>query len=252
MNAPVSTCMRAALAAALATALCAAPAPALAGPGPGEVNEELIVNTEAFLAAHPDLKWRSEATRAFKRGQYRTAATYLQRAARYADKPSQAMYAEMLWEGQGVPRDRALAYAWMDLAAERGYIPFLIKREHYWNALDAAERERAIARGEAVYAEYGDAVAKPRHAEVLERVGSRGATGSRLSGVGRLQIVLPDPTGNWNLATPRGTVSGDQYYRDRYWDPDEYWAWQDRLWRNTSPDQVRGLLPVEENGHATR
>lgn len=250
MKAPVRTYMRAALAATLATAVCAGPA--LAGPAPSEVNEELIVNTEAFLAAHPDLKWRAEATRAYKRGQYGTAARYLQRAAQFADKPSQAMYAEMLWNGRGMPMDRALAYAWMDLAAERGYIPFLVKREQYWNALDEAERERAVARGQAVYDEYGDAVAKPRHAEAMARSGPRGSTGSRVSAVGRLQVVLPDPTGNWNLATQRGTVSGDQYYRDRYWNPDEYWAWQDRLWRNTSPDQVRGLLPVSDNGHAGR
>jgi TPR repeat protein len=47
------------------------------------------------------------------------------RASFFADQPSQGMVAEMYWNGDGVPCDRALAYARMDLAAERGYASFL-------------------------------------------------------------------------------------------------------------------------------
>src|SRR3546814_6828921 len=78
------------------------------------------------------------------------------RAARYADKPSQAMVAEMHWRGLGVPQDRELGYAWMDLAAERMYPNFVIKRERYWQLLDADQRSNAIERGQQLLAEYGD------------------------------------------------------------------------------------------------
>src|SRR3546814_9279963 len=70
------------------------------------------------------------------------------------------MVAEMLWNGDGVERDRALAYAWMDLAAERGYAGFLGLRERYWSALDEAGRARALEAGQEVYAHYGDAAAR--------------------------------------------------------------------------------------------
>ncbi len=42
----------------------------------------------------------------------------------------QALMAEMLWQGShDPPQDRAAAYAWMDLAAERGYPELLRQRE---------------------------------------------------------------------------------------------------------------------------
>ena len=87
---------------------------------PADAAEPVIdpaVLTEGFLAAHPDLRWRAEGVRA-----------------------SQAMIAAMYWDGTGVVRDRPIAYAWMDLAAERMYHDFLLYREAYWNALDAGER----------------------------------------------------------------------------------------------------------------
>ena len=77
---------------------------------------------------------------ALKRGNPVRAAYYFKRSARYADKASQAAYAEMLWEGRGIERDRALAYVWMDLAAERDDSPLVSFRERYWAGLDEAER----------------------------------------------------------------------------------------------------------------
>jgi TPR repeat protein len=87
-----------------------------------------LANSSDFLAYHPDLGDRKLGMEAFKRGSFDYAARYFQWAARYADKPSQAMLGSMYWSGQGVQQDRALAYAWMDLAAERGY-PSLLGRK---------------------------------------------------------------------------------------------------------------------------
>ncbi|HGM5925234.1 TPA: hypothetical protein ACKP5H_003249 [Stenotrophomonas maltophilia] len=53
----------------------------------------------------------------------------------------------MLWNGQGGPADRALGYAWMDLAAERGTEWLVAQRERFWEALSPDERERAVREG---------------------------------------------------------------------------------------------------------
>src|SRR3546814_14922620 len=94
------------------------------------------------------MRWRREGLYSYNREEYDIAMDQFLRAARYADKPSQAMIAEMYWKGIGVPRDRELGYAWMDLAAERMYPNFVILRERYWKRLDAQPRRNAIGRGD--------------------------------------------------------------------------------------------------------
>ena len=219
----------------LGTALLLATLPpgAVASGRQTDANMEQIVGSSRFMSAHPDLRWRQKGLESYERRQYAFAANYFKRAARYADKPSQAMYAEMLWKGEGVEQDRELAYAWMDLAAERGFPVFLAQREEYWAALDAAERRRAIRRGQDVYEEYGDEAAKPRKDEVLRRNFRRGVTGSRVGAVhGRLTVSFPDGVGEplyGGITT--GALPGEDFYQDRYWKPAEYWAWQDRTWQ---------------------
>ena len=198
-----------------------------AGDGP---KRDAVLNSVAFLTAHPDLRWRREGMLAYDRGKLELAASYFRRAARYADKPSQAMYAEMLWEGRGVAPDRPMAYAWMDLAAERAYPAFLGKRERYWAGLDAAGRARALEVGQDVYAEYGDVVAKPRLETILERA-SRNVTGSRVGFVGRVDVLVPGPDGSWER------IRGTEYYDAQFWKPQQYWRWQDRTWK--APDAGR-------------
>lgn len=221
-----------AVALVLATQLAHAAPPAATPPVP-----DPVTMTEGFLAAHPDLRWRNEGLRAHQAGQYGVAMTRLLRAARFADKPAQAIIAEMHWRGVGVPQDRALGYAWMDIAAERLYPAFLAHREAYWEALGPAEREDAIARGQKVLAEYGDDVAKPRLEEVLRRE-RRNVTGSRTGFVGNLTII--PYTGP--LAGTGMTVSGHEYYAEKYWEPVAYWAHQDTLWN--AP--LRGRVKVGE------
>ena len=208
------------------------------------------VLTEGFLAAHPDLRWRREGIEAFEKGRHAEAMTYFQRAARHADKPSQAMVAGMYWDGQGVARDRALGYAWMDLAAERQYPDFVLFRERYWSQMTEPERASALERGQAVYAEYGDAVAKPRLETILRRE-RRKTTGSRLGFVGNLTII--PQTGP--LAGSGMTLSGEQYYAKEYWEPEAYWQLQDEIWRAPQREgkvdvgdveQVRGDAPATQ------
>ncbi|MCD9029476.1 hypothetical protein LDO26_14875 [Luteimonas sp. BDR2-5] len=193
--------------------------------------DEEIMSSAGFLAAHPDLQNRGRGWEAYNAGRFDEALTWFRRAARYADKPSQGMIAEMLWKGEGVERDPALAYAWMDLAAERHYRGFVLLRERYWAQLDEAQRQEAMIRGEAVYAEYGDVVAKPRIASVLRRE-RRQSTGSRTGFVGSLQIMVPGPGGVMQ------TIDGSRYYASKFWDPEEYQAWHDAVWKDPPTGRV--------------
>src|SRR5690606_15876376 len=104
-------------------------------PAPDPSEDPMLV-AAGFLRQHPDLAYRKYGLDAMKAKQYAKAMGHFRRAGYYADKPSQAMVAELLWAGTGVAQDRAAAYAWMDLAAEREYRMFAIQREKYWRALD--------------------------------------------------------------------------------------------------------------------
>lgn len=185
------------------------------------MEQDIIIN-EAFLGSHPDLLNRLRGFHELEeRNDPSRAANYFRRAARYADKTSQAMYAEMLWTGNGVEQDKAAAYAWMDLAAERGFKELLAVRERYWAELDEAERKDALNIGRKIYAEYGDDVAKPRMEQVLTKA-QRSKTGTRTgsSGMNYMIVMIPG-NGAWT------TVGGEQFYRDEYWHPKEYWTWKD-------------------------
>ncbi|WP_449465323.1 hypothetical protein [Stenotrophomonas humi] len=175
--------------------------------------------TKAFMDAHPDMHHRHIALNRYREGRFVEALQQFIHAARYADKFSQSMVARMHWEGQGTKADRALGYAWMDLAAERAYHDFLRQRELYWSVLDETERADAVERGQAVYAEYRDRVAKPRLERELNRatqkiIGSR--TGFVSSGL--------------SIRTKDGTVPGSIYYDKNYYQPALYWCTQDAYW----------------------
>lgn len=203
----------------------------------GGVDREVILNSQYFLSAHPDIRWRREGVWSLELGQPDHAAEYFRRAARYADKPSQAMLAELYWTGHGVEADRVLAYAWMDLAAERAYPVFLAKREHYWAQLTEAEQARVQEVGLPLYQQYGDDVAKPRLERLLRRA-KRNITGTRVGFVGALKILVPGPGGAAH------SISGDDFYDDEFWEPARYWAWQDRAWKETPTGRV-DIQPIE-------
>lgn len=236
------------LAAALLLILPAAQGSELPGAEPPEradPTQRAILSSDGFLSHHPDLRYRMQGSRAFEDGFFNDALAHFKRAARHADKPSQAMLGEMYFTGNGVAQDRALGYAWMDLAAERAYPAFLALREHYWAQLTGAERERAIEVGQDIYAEYEDAVAQPRLERELRR-GRRGTTGSRVGSVGNLVIELPDGPGGVPMQ-----VRGDQYYDRRYWEPTEYWVWQDEVWGAPLRGRVE-VLPLRQSDDDAR
>lgn len=198
-----------------------------------------IIDSDGFLAAHPDQRFRLLGMQARRSGRGNEARDYFRRAARFADKLSQGALGEMYWLGEGGEQDRALAYAWMDLAAERGARILLAHRERYWLQLTDDERSRAISEGGRIYAEFGDNVAKPRLARLLVSA-RRKVTGSRVGFVGALAICI-DPV----MGKCSATVTGEQYYDDRYWVPARYWEWQDRIILTPDPAGEVNVGPLD-------
>lgn len=219
----------------------------LDAPPPSETVNPYVVGSESFLSAHPDIRWRTEGLEAHGKRRYERAFDYFQRAARYADKPSQAMLADMLWKGEGVPQNRAKAYAWMDLASERAYGDFVRLRESYWAQLTEPEREIALAVGRDLFDEYCDEAAKPRLEAKLKK-GRKSVTGSRLGSVGFVEFEIPGPGG---IST---RINALEYFDERYWEPEKYWDWQDYAWRaprqgtvEVGPFEALGEPPAESS-----
>jgi hypothetical protein len=211
-----------------AFSLLLALAPAMAS---AQDDDPLIVGSENFVKSHPDLDWRNQGELAYNDKRYAAAIDAFRSAARYADKPSAAMLATMLWNGEGAPVDHALAYAWMDLAAERGYRDFALTRERFWLGLNADERKRALDVGKGIYDEYGDQIAKPRLASELRRARLK-ITGSHLGRTGNLVVRVKGPDGRLR------DVDGSLYYSSRYWKPELYWQWVDKKWQEQQQGHV--------------
>jgi uncharacterized protein len=230
------------LCAALLSASAVAVVHAADTPPPDPEQNPMLI-TAGFLEHHQDLKYRKLGMEAYKKGRYEDALRFFRRAGFFADKPSQGMVAEMYWNGQGTPRDPVQAYVWMDLAAERGYRGFLLQRERYWKTLNEAERARAVEEGQAVYARFGDAAAKPRYEHQL-RIGKSQMTGSRTGFNRGVQIEIPGPEGSQ-------AIDGSKFYDERYWNAKKYWAWQDKLWMKPRIGKVT-IGEIEETGKPSR
>lgn len=211
--------------------LFASPQLALAQPPVPDADHSLtrrLARDPVFQNAHPDLHYRALATQARGDGKAELARRHDRMAARYADKLSQAALAEMYHTGEGGERNPALAYAWMDLAAERG-TPWLVAlRESYWAGLDQPDRARAVAEGRTLYETFGDPAAKPR-LETLMRTTRNAVTGSRLGAISNgLRIYPGDSAGNATAGRDLYPVTAEELYPDRYWVPALYWAAQDQ------------------------
>ena len=206
-------------------------------------------NFAGFVESHPDLRNYRTGIREYRLGNLEKAFRSFRMASRYSDKPSQAVVAEMHWHGKGVALNRPLGYAWMDLAAERGNHRLLAQREKYWEAMSEAERAQALALGEQVYAEFGDAVAQ-RRLEVALRREKNQLAGSRTGYTGNTQIAAPMPgAGDAAGGDPHGvipmiSVPASSFYASAYWDPKEYYAWRERLWEHEQRELQPGVVEV--------
>lgn len=202
----------------------AASASAQEATAPLSRKEQLTLSSQTFLDAHPDMKHRRLGWEAYATGDAVLARAEFLKAAWYGDKPSQAMLAEMDWKGEGTPMDRASAYTWADIAAERGYAVFVGVRERYWKALDTAEQARALQEGPARLAEYGDGIARDRLDRHMQRR-LRDITWSSMTAAPPREVRLYDNHGH------EMRIDGSRFFSPTFWDPKKYQAWQDAQWR---------------------
>ncbi|MEH6413960.1 hypothetical protein [Pseudomonas sp. CGJS7] len=191
-------------------------------------------NRQRLSAHFPNEQHRLYAAAAAGRGQWREAAEQFRQAARYADKYSQHRLSLIYWHGLGLPQDRALAYVWADLAAERMYPQFVLLREKIWQELDPAERERAQREGIALFDQYGDAAAKPRFERALARARA-GMTGTRTGlSTGKLQVYA-SRDGDWGGSNAIGL---EPMYADWRLDSKRYWAVEDAVWQRDGAVEI--------------
>jgi hypothetical protein len=209
--------------------------PAMAADTPPESSETMV--NAGFLDSHPDMMYRQWGVDALRRGKVDQAMENFRLAARYADKPAQGYLGEMYWFGVERPADRVMAFAWMDVAAERGYPLFVELRDQYWAALPLEQHEAARAQAQKLAAEYGDAVAKPRIAAVLVR-GLRAMTGSRTGSMSNNVDIVYSEGGMSR------TIKADRMYDKKYWDPKLYQQWQDDTWMKIRRGKVEVGTPA--------
>lgn len=141
----------------------------------------------------------------------------------------QAVLAEMAWKGLGQPVDRVSGYVWADIAAERGYLQFVAIRERYWQSLTEAEKARAVEIGQPMMDEYGDAASRKRLTLHLRKarhsmIGSRPRKDA--------EVLVPGPNGQSIY------IRGDQFYAEKFWQPEKYHQWVDETWGETPEGKV--------------
>lgn len=181
-----------------------------------------------MAAGHPNELYRIYAAEASTKGDWGDAVRLFTIAASYADKYSQHRLSLLHWHGIGAPSDRAVAYVWADLAAERGYPQFLALREKMWAELSADEQKRVAEIGQKYYDQYGDPTAKKRFANEMGKA-KRQTTGSRTGFVSNLAIVSPGA--GMDLFNSIGGPDLSQLYEKSRWDAKSYWQVEDILWK---------------------
>lgn len=201
---------------------------------------------------HPDQYGEFSGMQHYAAGNYKAAMKSFLLGARYADKLSQLSIGLMYLNGQGVQKDPVEAFAWAAIAAERKYAQFIDTRDQIWSTLDADQREQAKRRVEALYADYGDAVAKPRMARAL-RWSLAEATGFEL-GYDKSGSVASLSTNNPPPACGGDTIDGapmtgcGDLYADNRWNPKKYFQSRDAAWVGTV--SVGKLQAVDAAGKA--
>lgn len=204
-----------------------------------------MLNRPGVVYGHLDLWNRKQGVASYKSGNKAHALFLFKQAALYGDKPAQAMIASMYWSGDGVAQNRPLAYAWMDLAADRGYPKLLRQRELYWRALSAGQRRQALTIGKTIYAKYGDAVATKRIARNLGKIHTM-VTGSHTGFAGNLEVTVL--AGGLGPDVYRGRHSdGSKFYAPSATSVTAYQSLKDRAW--TLPNYYNGTVTVDPLQH---
>ncbi len=202
-----------------------------------DVQKVLRAMNDASTWYHPDLFGEFAGMERYAHHNFHGALKYFKIGAYYADKLSQLSIGLMYANGDGVKKDPETAYAWLTVAAERGYPEFVATRDRIKATLTPAQLQEAQKMLADVQAHYGDAVAKPRMAQQL-RFGMERMTGSRTGfDFGVTQLATNCPGGATvmvgGVATPKAGCAGSNIYARERWDPKQYFALRDSQWKAT-------------------
>ena len=212
-----------------AAALPTAGAASLSPQDSAFIQRELAAMNNSTTNGHPDLFGQYTGWHLYADHDYAGAIKYFTMGAYYADKVSQLCLGLIYLNGDGVPKDPVKAWAWLSLAAERGYPEFVATRDRVWGQLDAGQRTRAEAEAKTLAATYGDKVAQPRMLAALRMAASEhiGSLTGAHKGFG---------TGVYTYVPNRGptlTPDSDNLNNRWYWDPKTYFAGRDAQWKGT-------------------
>ncbi len=205
-----------------------------------DVQKTIRGMAEASTWYHPDLFGEFTGSRLYAHHDYKGALKYFKIGAYYADKFSELCIGLMYLNGDGTSKDPVAAYAWLDLAAERGYPDFVATRDRVKATLTAAQLAQALELRKTLGERYADSVAKPRMAGQL-RLGRMQMTGSHAgfdSGILHANLAgssnmshcgaTPEVGGQ---AVPQAGCGSDSIYAEAYWEPKLYFASRDRQWK---------------------
>lgn len=194
-----------------------------------EVQRILRAMGNSSTRGHPDLFGRFTGMRCFADHDYACALKYFKFGAYYADKFSQMAIGLMYANGNGVARNPVTAWAWLALAASRGYPGFVATRERIGRQLTPAQRAQAQAKLSTLDKTYADKVAEPRMLADM-RLALMNMTGSHTGyDGGVITIPGPDYTEGAPTLTPFGF--GNPLRDKWYWTPGkEYFAQRDAQW----------------------
>lgn len=196
---------------------------------------------------HPDLAGEFNGLRYYAHGDFGSAIAQFVSGAYYADKLSQLSIGLMYLNGEGLAKDPVAAYAWVDLAAERGYADYLATRDRIKASLDEAQLHQADALRAQLGRVFADEVAKPRLARQLRWGMENSFTGSRVgfdygaddgftyvyAGHSADHIrQCSGPTISLGYITaPITGCGGGQRFSPAFWDPNKYFVSRDAVWK---------------------
>lgn len=138
---------------------CSWPAMGQQRAGPPLVEQECAYATYLYLPGQFNF---CVARNRLIEGRYEQGVEMLELASSWASKPAQQLLGVMYFNGDAVPRDRALGLAWLQLAAERGDAYSLGLLQSAMNVSTAAERTGALAHLARMQPRYADSVAAVR------------------------------------------------------------------------------------------
>lgn len=161
----------------------------------------------------------------YQAGNYMGAFWHYMNAAIWADKFAQYNIGVMYLRGEGVEFDAVRGWAWLELAAERGYPDMVQAAGDLYRMLDEAQRregERILR--EELLPDYGDATRVPATARRMERE-LRNATGTRTGSRAALSFLrVYDGSGV--------SRRGDEFYDPAKWDFERIVRFETQLMRD--------------------